>query len=339
MDATASQFSQATAIAHPNLALVKYWGKRDRVLNLPSTGSISVTLGNFETRTTVRFEERTGLDKVILDGKDADGGTLARVSRLLDMVRFEAGISYAAQVRTRNNFPTASGLASSSSGFAALALASCKAAGLGPTQSQISTLARRGSGSAARSIFGGFVEMIAGKRRDGLDAVASQLYDENYWKLHVVAVLTTTERKPVGSTEAMEVTAASSPYYETWVKSSEADLDTARAAIASRDLEALGKVVESSALKMHCAAMVAQPSLLYWRGGTVEVIHQVKQLRKEGIQAYFTIDAGPHVKVICLPENAVQVREALAQVQGVKGILESGVGGSAHLVQPGEEDR
>jgi len=321
-----------SAIAHPNLALVKYWGKRDRNLNLPATGSLSVTLGGFKTKTTVEFMDRPGTDEIILDGKPADGGTAARVSRFLDLVRSEAGVSGAAIVRTYNDFPTASGLASSSAGFAALAVAACNAAGLDPNPAELSLLARRGSGSAARSIFGGFVEMLPGKRSDGIDSVASQLWGEDHWDLRIIVALTSIEDKPLGSGEGMEITAASSPYYNEWIRGSEADLDASRSAVAARDLNALGEIAEHSALKMHAAAMASRPPVIYWWGGTIEAMWAVRQLRKDGVPAFFTIDAGPHVKVLCNPEHEEVVVERLRKVPGVVRILRSGVGGSARGV-------
>jgi len=323
------------AIAHPNLALVKYWGKRDRTLNLPATGSISISMGAFTTRTRVEFGAEQGRDEVLLNGEDADGGTATRVHEFLDLVRTEAGLDgRRARVVSSNDFPTAAGLASSSSAFAALGLAACEAAGLSPSPSELSLLFRRGSGSAARSVFGGYVEMRLGHRADGLDAVAEHLAPADHWDLNVVIAVTDARPKKIGSTEGMELTRKTSPYYGPWVDTSPEDLRRAREAVRDRDLATLGEVAEHSALKMHACALAAQPGILYWRGGTVESMHAVRELRSGGHAAWFTVDAGPHLKVLCDAKDAQAVQDRLRDVPGVSEVLVSGVGDAARLVGP-----
>ncbi len=324
----------AVAEAHPNIAVVKYWGKRNRELNVPATGSVSVTLGSFATRTEVRFYPPGAPDHVELNGREADTGTGLRVLRFLDLVRTEAALNASAWVRTHNDFPTSVGLASSASAFAALALAACRAAKLDPTATELSILARRGSGSAARSIFGGFVEMRPGSRADGLDTLAQPLAPAEHWDLQVVVVITQQEPKPVSSTEGMVHTAETSPYYAAWLEHHESDLVVARKAILERDLEALGEVAEHNALKMHGATMASRPGLLYWNGVTVEVMRAVQALRRAGHQAYFTVDAGPQVKVLCLPQSLDAVVEAVQRIPGVQRILPSGVGQGVCTVDP-----
>lgn len=326
----------ATAIAHPNLALIKYWGKRDRALNLPATGSLSVTMGAFTTTSSVEFLDGPGPDVILINGREADGGSATRIASFLDLVRSEAGIDAAARIDSSNDFPTAAGLASSSSAFAAMAVAACAASGLCPATRDLSLLARRGSGSAARSVFGGFVEMSPGSRSDGADAVAEPLAPKEHWDLRIVVAITDAREKRVGSTEGMELTAATSPYYPAWVESSEADLDRARAAVAARDLSALGEVAEHSALKLHGACLAARPGLLYWRGGTVEALHAVRELRAAGEQAWFTVDAGPQVKVLTTAESAEVVVGRLRQIPGVQAVYVSDVGGPARVV-PADE--
>jgi len=322
----------ATAVAHPNLALIKYWGKRDRALNLPATGSLSVTMAAFTTTSRVEFLDEPGPDSIVINGREADGGSMTRIASFLDLVRSEAGLDAAARIDSSNDFPTAAGLASSSSAFAAMAVAACEATGLSPSTRELSLLARRGSGSAARSVYGGFVEMGPGSRSDGADAVAEPLAPEEHWDLRIVVALTDRGCKRVGSTEGMELTAATSPYYPAWVETSEADLDRARSAVRSRDLVELGDVAEHSALKMHAACMAARPGLVYWRGGTVEAIHAVREMRAAGHVAYFTIDAGPHVKVLCTADSVAPVEERLRRIQGVEEIFVSDVGGPARVV-------
>lgn len=322
----------ATARAHPNTALVKYWGKRNLTLNVPATGSLSMTLGAFSTRTTVTFYDDTEPDRVLLNGKEADSGTQLRIYRFLDLVRREAGITGSAEVISENDFPTAAGLASSASAFAALAVAACRAAGLGPSPGDLSILARRGSGSAARSIFGGFVEMKIGSRSDGLDSVAFQLAPPEHWDLRMVVAITQEGPKELSSTEGMVQTAETSPYYPAWLATHDADMQAARQAVLDRDIDVLGSVAEHNTLKLHGAILAARPGHLYWNGATVAVMHAVRSLRRAGVRAYFTIDAGPQVKIICQPDAVDKVAAAVGAVPGVLRVLTSGLGEGAALV-------
>jgi len=320
-----------TARAGTNIALVKYWGKRDATLNLPAAGSMSLTLADLGSETTVRFAPDAG-GHVLFAGTPADPRFAARVQRFLDLVRARAGISLPADVTTTNTVPTATGLASSAAGFAALALAASRAAGLDLSPAELSELARRGSGSAARSIFGGFAEMSAGTRPDGADAVAHGILDENAWDVRLCVAITAEGPKSIGSTVAMERTAITSPYYQGWLASVPADLDEARAAIAARDLPALGAVAERSALRMHACALGADPHILYWNPATVAAMNTVKQLRVGGTAAYFTIDAGPHVKVLCHSSDAPRVAAELAATPGVMRVLVLAPGKGSHIV-------
>lgn len=323
----------ARARASTNIALVKYWGKRDAALNLPAAGSLSLTLAGLGTETSVRFvagrPSTEHPDRVTLDGRAADDKAARRVSRFLDLVRARAALPLAAEVVTANNIPTAAGLASSASGFAALALAATAAAGLTATASELSELARRGSGSAARSIFGGFVEMHAGEHADGRDAIARPLLAADAWDVRLVVAIATEAAKAIGSTEAMDRTARTSPYYAPWIASVAGDLDDARAAIATRDLERLGRVAERSCLRMHASAMAADPGIVYWNSVTLSAIETVRELRRTGTAAFFTIDAGPHVKVLCGATDERRVQDALAATPGVLRTLTAAPGPDA----------
>jgi diphosphomevalonate decarboxylase len=310
----------ATARAGTNIALVKYWGKRDAALNLPAAGSLSLTLAELGTETRVEFAPGLTNDDVALAGVPADAKFAARVSRFLDLVRARAGITHRARVQTTNTVPTAAGLASSASGFAALALAASRAAGLSLSPAALSVLARRGSGSAARSIFGGLVLMDAGQRPDGEDACASQLLPPDAWDLRLVVAITARGEKAIGSTAAMDHTAATSPFYAAWIASVPVDLEAAQAAIAARDLAALGIIVERSALRMHASAIAADPAILYWSPATVAVLKAIAAARtSSGLRAYATIDAGPHVKVLC---RAPDVDAVVALVRNAPGVLD-----------------
>ena len=305
---------RATAIAHPNLALVKYWGKRDIRLNLPAAGSLSVTLSGLRTQTSVAFIPGQARDAVILNGRAVWGPKLDRIVRFLDHLRRLAGTDLRATVNTENDFPTAAGLASSSSGFAALAAAGAAALGLELTAPELSVLARLGSGSAARSIHGGFVEMLPGVMPDGSDSHAVPVAYENHWDLRCLILLTAKGETSIGSTEAMNHTASSSPYYRAWVESVPHDLALAREAIRNRDMKTLAVVAERSCLRMHASAAAADPGILFWNGTTIELIHHIRKLRSDGFPVFFTIDAGPHVKVFCSASEMSAVTQSIRSV-------------------------
>ncbi|MFU8830936.1 MAG: diphosphomevalonate decarboxylase [Wenzhouxiangella sp.] len=320
---------QATARAGANIALVKYWGKRDAALNLPAAGSISITLAGLETETTlIPLADRSG-DRLRVNGEPADS---SRVSGFLSLMRELAGGGPDFVVDSRNNFPTGAGLASSASAFAALVLAADKVLGLGLSASRLSELARRGSGSAARSIFGGFVEMAAGERSDGSDCVARPLHPEDHWPLELVVAITDGGNKSVSSTEGMNRTMQTSPYYPAWVDSVPGDLDEARIAIEERDFERLSDVAEHSALKMHASALAARPGLLYWNAATLACLHEVRAMRSAGTGVFFTVDAGPQVKAVCLPGETEAVAAALENIAGVTRIIRTGLGPGAKVL-------
>lgn len=322
--------AEATARANVNLALVKYWGKRDPRLNLPVTGSISLTLDGLAVESRVGFGAGEA-DRIEIDGRAAEGDEAARVIGFLDLVRTEARRRERARVATRGTVPRGIGLASSAAAFASLALAASRAAGLALDPASVSALARRGSGSAARSVFGGFVEWHRGERPDGTDSVAEPLAARDHWDIRVVVAVTDAAPKAVSSRAGME-RAVASPFYPAWVAQVENDLPAARAAIRSRDLEALGLVAEHSALAMHAVGLAARPPLLYWRGATVECLHRVWALRATGVPAFSSIDAGPQVKVLCAPASVPRVVDALAAVPGVGRVLTCAPGAGAELV-------
>ncbi len=326
---------RATAIAHPNIALVKYWGKRHIDLNLPAAGSLSVTLAGLETRTTVEFDPQLDKDIIFINDRVQGGKRLNRLVHFIDRLRAMADVTDRAHIRSHNNFPTAAGLASSASGFAALAAAGCAALGLEPTRDQLSVLARLGSGSAARSVSGGYVEMMPGEAEDGTDSFAEPFAGPSHWDLRCLVVLTTHGEKSIGSTEAMTHTADTSPYYDAWIDSVPAAIDTAREAILEHDFETLAKVSEHSCLKFHASAIASNPGILYWNGLTIELMHQVRRMRAEGMKVFFTIDAGPHVKVFCEASQVAAVKAMLRAVEGVDKLLETRPGQGVRLEEDG----
>jgi diphosphomevalonate decarboxylase len=315
------------ATAHSNIALAKYWGKRDTERNLPDVPSLSLTLAGLSTISSVRFAPDARADQVELNGEPAEPGTLAKVSALLDRVRAEAGITWRAEVSSSNDFPTASGLASSASGFAALALAALGAAGLSRPNAVVSALARASSVSAARSVFGGFVTLEAGaEHAEPLDTGTRAA------QLEMVIAVTQTTPKKVGSTQGMLRTQHTSPYYEGWRTSAPRIYSELRQALLAGHLETVGEAMEQSALNMHASMFAASPPLVYLSPATLAVMQCVQELRAAGTFAYFTMDAGPHVKVLTLPEHAASVRRAIETIPGVLRVIMSGVGAAARVL-------
>lgn len=325
----------ATVVAHPNIALVKYWGKRQGAGNLPAVGSLSVTLDTFASRTQVVLDGALAEDACTFAEAPAPAAMAARWRATLNDVRARArahnlAVPFA-RVRSANNFPTGAGLASSASGFAALALAASRAYGLSLAPAELSNLARRGSGSAARSVFGGYVLLDRGERADGTDAVARPLLDREAWPLKVVVAITSRQQKAVGSTEGMERTRATSPFWPAWIAGQAADLAQARRAVEARDFAALAEVAEFSCLKMHALAQAARPGLIYFAEATLACLQAVRALQADGVPVFFTVDAGPQLKAVCLPQAAARVAQTLAAVPGVLQVHTLGLGPGAHV--------
>ncbi|MFC4128692.1 diphosphomevalonate decarboxylase [Nocardia rhizosphaerae] len=303
---------RAVAVAHPNIALVKYWGKRDETLFLPVTGSLSMTLDVFPTTTAVRLIDGPA-DTVLFNDRPATGAALTKIEKFLDLVRAHAGRTDRAEVVTANAGPTGAGLASSASGFAALAAAAAAAYGLDLDGRALSRLARRGSGSASRSIFGGFVVWHAGEG-DGaagdLSSYAEPIGGGDLDPALVVAVVAAGE-KAVSSREAMRRTIETSPFYRPWAESSVTDLAEMRKAVARRDLPAIGEIAERNALGMHATMLTARPGIRYLSPHSLAVLDAVLALRADGVPAYATIDAGPNVKVLCTRADAALVADTI----------------------------
>ena len=322
---------RAVAEARTNIALVKYWGKSDGPLNLPAVPSLSLTLDGLATRTEVALSGALHSDELWLNEEHQDGVPLQRVARHLDRV---LGARRArAIVRSHNNFPTAAGLASSASAFAALTVAAAAAAGLDLPPSRLAVLARQGSGSAARSILGGRVGPGAGTPGQEDSAQATQLLLPEEWaELRMVIGVASEEAKDTPSTDGMLHTAATSPYYGPWVAGAAADLRDAVAAAKARDLQGLGLVAERSALRMHASALAADPGVVYLRGATIEGLHAIRRLRKGGVPAFFTCDAGPHPKALTSAAHAATVAAALAAVPGVLRTIIAAPGAAARVL-------
>jgi diphosphomevalonate decarboxylase len=321
--------STATARAHPNIAFIKYWGNLDATLRIPANGSISMNLEGLETRTTVTFDVSLAQDQLILNGQPASEEARQRVSRFLDRVRTLADLNSCAKVESQNNFPTGAGVASSASAFAALSLAASAAAGLQIDERECSRLARRGSGSACRSVPGGFVEWQAG--RDDESSYAYLLAPAEHWDLVDCVAVVSQAHKPTGSTQG-HVLADSSPLQAARVASAVGRLEACRKAILQRDFAALAEVAELDCNLMHAVMMTSQPPLLYWQPATLAVMHAVQDWRAGGLPVFYTIDAGPNVHVLFPAEVSPEVAGRLGQIEGVKEVLRAHPGGPARLV-------
>jgi diphosphomevalonate decarboxylase len=319
----------ATALAHPNIAFIKYWGDRDTHLRIPANSSISMNLAGLTTRTTVRFDPRLEGDHLILNGRHVGGQGLERVRAVLELVRQMAERGDPAEVSSQSNFPVGAGIASSAAGFAALALAASAAAGLDLDERQLSRLARRGSGSASRSVPGGFVYWEAGQ--DDESSYAYSIAPAGHWQLVDCIVLVSREHKSVGST-AGHTLAVSSPLQATRVADAALRLEICKRAILERDFEALASIVELDSNLMHAVMMTSSPPLLYWQPATLAVMQRVVAMRQSGLPAGYTIDAGPNVHVICPEQQVEQVMADLQRVPGVERVLTARPGGKAHLI-------
>lgn len=320
-----------TARAHTNIALIKYWGKQDAKLMLPYTDSVSLTLADFYTDTTVSFDPSLTEDCFSLDGQVRSA---AKVSRFMDHVRQLAKVSAYAHISSTNHVPTAAGLASSASAYAALALAASRAAGLHLTPQALSRLARRGSGSATRSIYGGLA--IWHRGQDDASSYAEALPATSL-ALAMVVVMISTAPKRVSSRALMANTVATSPYYPAWVAHNQHAAGQMVAALAAGDMAQVGHLTEQSSMQMHAAILAGDPAFTYWQPETLTAWAIVRQLRDSGVPAYATMDAGPNVKVLTTQAAAAQVQAALAKAFP-KQVLVALPGPAAQVLKEGAHD-
>lgn len=314
---------QATAKAHTNIALIKYWGKRDESIILPTNNSLSLTLDGFYTKTTVAFHDNLTRDIFYLDEQQLSGVEYDRVAGFLDVIRKNFGENLYAEVHSVNEVPTAAGFASSASGFAALAAAAARALDLQLTDEELSRITRQGSGSACRSIYGGFAEWQQGTKSDGSDSYAVPVASVDHWDVRVAAVVVDAKMKKVSSREGMKRTVDTSPFFSNWVDSIPTDLKEIKQGIEHRDFDKVGHIAEANCLKMHATTLGAKPPFTYWTDATMAVMQEVQSLRASGIPAFFTIDAGPNVKVLYLPEHEAMIQNRLRSLRGVKDVIVS----------------
>jgi len=316
--------------AHTNIALIKYWGKKDEELIIPMNNSLSLTLDAFYTDTHVTFDNALTSDELYLDDKLQDFTALKKVKTVLDLVRKKAGITSKARVQSYNHVPTAAGLASSASGLAALAGAASLAAGLDLSSEDLSKLARRGSGSASRSIYGGFAEWQKGSSDEASYAVP---VDDADWDIGMLFIIVSDKKKEVSSREGMSRTVRTSPFYQGWLDTLDDDLTGMKQAIKQQDIHEVGVIAERNALKMHATTLGARPPFTYWSQGSMKAMEAVRSLREKGYAVHFTMDAGPNVKLICRQSQLEEIKTHLLKDFAESQLISAKPGPGLHVVK------
>ena len=319
---------KATAVAPSNIAFIKYWGRKDEKLRLPENGSLSMNLSDLLTTTTVEFNKNFKEDEIIINGvKEGNDGS--RAIKHLDRIRKLAKIGDRAKVKTRNNFPTGTGLSSSASGFAALTVAGAKAAGLNLSEKELSILARQGSGSACRSIPDGFVEWLDGDTSDTSYGVS--LYPENYWDIVDVVTVVSKNKKEVSTTEGQKL-ASSSPFFPVRLARIKGKINLIKKYMDEKNFPKFGELVEEEALELHAIMLTSNPSLIYWLPGTLKVMNAVKKWRQEGLQVYFTVNTGQDIHLICQKKDVEKIVKKAQDLSDVQRTIINYPSQGAHTV-------
>lgn len=317
-----------TAIAHPNIAFIKYWGKKEDELRLPANGSISMNLDGLTTTTTVEFSEAYEKDSIMIDKEnlfeEAD-----RVIKHLDRIRALANITTKAKVISENSFPSGTGLSSSASGFAALSVAASYAAGLDISEKELSILARQGSGSACRSIPDGFVEWLDGATSE--DSYATTIFPASHWDIVDIVAVVSQEKKEVSTSKGMGG-ADTSPFFETRQKHMTQKIADMKDAIKNKDFTVFGEITEAEALEMHAIMLTQKISLIYWSVGTLQLMKHVKKWRAGGLECYFTINTGQDIHILCQSKDSGALQGKLKEVPEVTRVLLSRAGMGARVI-------
>ena len=296
------------AQASPNIALIKYWGNLDHDLRIPANNSLSFTLANLRTTTIVHPAPSLSQDELVIDNNSAPTEARERASNLLSIIRGMAGDTTFARVESESNFPMGAGIASSASAFAALALAGSAAYGLDLDETSLSRIARRASGSAARSICSGFVELFSSKEEE--QAFAETVFPVDHWDLFDLIAVVDTKHKSVSSSEG-HLLADTSPIQAARVADTPRRISECKQALAKRDFNHLADITELDSNLMHAVMMSSHPALNYWQPETISLMHAVRTMREDGLEVCYTIDAGPNVHCICTSSSLETVRQNL----------------------------
>jgi diphosphomevalonate decarboxylase len=317
--------------ANANIALIKYWGKRDIHFFLPTKSSLSVTLDGLQTKTAITFNDKK--DLIFCNGENSSQDFEKKTIQFLNLFRKQYNVKQFFKIDTQNLFPTAAGLASSASGFASLAFGVSKICDLNLSKKELSILARQGSGSASRSIFGGFAIWHKGEKSDGSDSFAQQVCAQNYWtEFRILVVVVDAKKKKISSREAMQKTIETSRFYNTWIKESEQKIPEIINAIKERSIKKLGMIAENDCLGMHKAINYSIPTIDYLKDSSHKIINIVKGLRKKNVNCYFTIDAGPNVKILCLEKDIEKIESKLGKGQGIKKTIRCKIGSGVKVL-------
>lgn len=318
--------NSVTARAHTNIALIKYWGKKDQQLFLPYTSSLSLTLDAFYTDTTVSFatQDEFYLNQVKQDQKATD-----KVFRFVELFREQSPIKTPIKIESTNHVPTAAGLASSASAYAALAVALNRLYQFDLDKTTLSTYARRGSGSATRSLFGGFVEWQKGDSNETSCAVP---VDEANWDVQMLICIVSGSEKKISSREGMALTVQTSPFYPAFVEENQTDLAEIKTAIKEQNFQQMGQIAERNALRMHATMLGATPPFTYFEPKSIETIHRVQALREQGIPCYITMDAGPNVKILVQKPHLEEVKQQLSDLFNADEMIVAGPGKGAQII-------
>ncbi len=322
-------YKSATAKAHPNIAFIKYWGNSNSLLRIPANGSISMNLEGLFTTTSVTFDETLMSDEFFLNGVLQSKEETQRITQFLNHLRNMVNISTFASVKSENNFPTAAGIASSASAFAALALAATAALQIEFDETALSRLARIGSGSACRSIPSGYVEWQAGSSDE--DSYAYSIAPPEHWQLSDCIAVVSSKPKKIGSSQGHEI-AISSPLQNSRVADAPRRLSICRQAILQCDFDSLASIAEIDCILMHAVMMSSTPSLFYWAPATLEIIMEVQEWRRSGLPVFYTIDAGANVHVITESAYEKEVAFRLSQIPSVHHVISSKCGKGAELL-------
>ena len=316
----------ATAIAHPNFALIKYWGKSNFGGNIPAMSSLAITLDSMISETTVSFPDELKQDTWILN--EVEQPSLGQIQPPCEYLKKISPIDQPCLIESKNNFPTAAGLASSASGIASLVSALDNILETKLSRQQMIEVAMLGSGSAVRSLFPGFVLLDVNEK----DVTCETILETEEWPLNVIVCVTSTNQKTMSSRQGMEISRKTSPIYSDWVRNHQEDIELALQAITEKNFHQLGKIAEQNCLKMHQVMKTSQPSIDYWSLATHACVENVKDMQGKGVPVFFTIDAGPQVKIICEPDVSKEVVTLMEKVPGVQSIIESCLGKGARII-------